>query len=262
MTLADSLLHTEGALRSALLAKRGICDSTGKGSETELTIESQLLRPYLPKAFDCLKGAVVSSTNPAKQSSAIDRIIYDSDTAAPLIYGAAHSIFPIECVAGVVEITMSLDASKLREDIVRMSSVKEMRRRRFLVPVQGSSTRVQSIEQDAMSARSFVIGLPDDPSWKASTIACALREIQVEVGGFTHVHGVYVIGIGFFSTLPVEAASDNKYQIEYWSGDDRLFRFCNAFRGAFQRWPRLPPGWTTDLEGYVQGTVLPERLSR
>jgi len=112
-----------------------------------------------------------------------------------------------------------------------------------------------------MSARSFVIGLPDDASWKASTIACALREIQVEVGGFTHVHGVYVIGIGFFSTLPVEAASDNKYQIEYWSGDDRLFRFCNAFRGAFQRWPRLPPGWTTDLEGYVDGTVLPEHLS-
>jgi hypothetical protein len=46
--------------------------------------------------------------------------------------------------------------------------------------------------------------LPADPNWDVVTIAKSLRDIQMELGSPTHVHGLYVIGIGVFSTIPVE----------------------------------------------------------
>jgi hypothetical protein len=199
------------------------------------------------------KGAVVEAANPSKQSPAIDRVVYDHSAASPLLYDEAHSIFPLEAVCGLVEITMNLDATKLREDVERMVSVKAMRKQRYLVSVPNSSTKVLRTEQDALSPRSFVIGLPAAPSWNPVTIAGALKQIQRDLGPPTHVHGLYVIGVGYFYTLPIESPSELMYRIGGWIGPDRLFRFTTGFRLAFDRWGTLPSGWSVDLQDYVAG---------
>ena len=124
MSLEDSIRNTEGAIIKDFHAKRaGTDDRTGKGTAIEVIVEHKLLLPHLPPGFGCLKGFVVTAAEPNRQSPAIDRIIYDSSSAPPLIYEESHSIFPIESVCGLVEITMSLDATKLKEDIKKMAPV-------------------------------------------------------------------------------------------------------------------------------------------
>lgn len=254
MSLADSIKDTEDSLIKQLQAKRsGIDDRTGKGIATERVVEEYLLIPHLPPRFRVCKGAVVVAASPAKQSPAIDRVIYDQTAASPLLYDEVHSIFPLEAVCGLVEITMNLDATKLREDIERMVSVKAMRRRRYLVPVPNSTTKVLRTEQDALSPRSFIVGLPAYPSWNPVTIATALRQIQLDLGPPTHIHGLYVMGIGYFYTVPIESSSEPMYRIGGWTGADRLFRFTTSLRLAFDRWGTLPSGWSVNLQDYVAG---------
>lgn len=254
MSIEESIKETEEALIKSLSAKRSaIDDRTGKGSATEMVVDRELLVPHLAPGLRCSKGAVVAAANPDNQSPAIDRVIYDPSAASPLLYDEAHSIFPIESVCGLVEITLHLDATKLREDIQRMVSVKTMRKRRYLVPVPNSSTKRLRIEQESLSPRSFVVGLPADPSWGPKTIAAALRQIQQELGPPTHVHGLYVIGIGFFQTIAVDSPLEAMYRISGWTGPDRLFRFTTGFRQAFDLWGNVPPGWSADLQDYVNG---------
>jgi hypothetical protein len=254
MSLAEAVKETEESLVRLLNSKRsGIDDRTGKGSATERVVDEQLLTPHLPPGFRSSKGAVTEAANPDYQSPAIDRVIYDHSAASPLLYDEAHSIFPIESVCGLVEITINLDATKLREDIERMAPVKGMRRRRYLVPLPNSTTKVLRTEQEALSPRSFIVGLPTHPSWSPEAIADALRRIQMELGPPTHVHGLYVIGVGFFQTVAVESPSEPMYRIGGCTGPDRLFRFTTAFRQAFDRWGTLPTGWSVDLQDYVRG---------
>src|SRR5687768_3230227 len=109
MSLEQSFADQEAALLSQLKAKHVISDATGKGAIAESIIEEMLLRPFLPPGFTSGKGAVISSTEPNIQSGAIDRVIFDTRATIPLSYHKDHSLYPIEGVAGMVEITMHLD---------------------------------------------------------------------------------------------------------------------------------------------------------
>lgn len=255
MSIKGSFLHREASLINKLREIRsGIDDRTGKGAATEAIVEAELLTPFLPLGFECGKGSVVAAEQPDNQSPAIDRVVFDRSSSAPLLHDASHSIFPIEAVAGLVEITMRLNATKLRKDIERMVPVKAMRTRRYLVPSPGSKTKVVPLDQrDGLSPRSFIIGLPADENWDARTIASSLRQIQMELGAPTHVHGLYVLGVGYFYTKAVENDSEARYRVGAWTGPDRLFRFAASFRNAFDRWPRLAPGSSVDWGCYVGG---------
>jgi hypothetical protein len=253
MSLEGAVEAKENAIISELLQKQGaIDDKTGKGLSTEHVIEDGLIKHFLPLRFDCAKGAVITSRKPEQQSPAIDRVIFDKSAAPPLMYDIAHSIFAIESVCGLVEITMYLDSHKLREDIERMAPIKAMRTRCYLVPVASTTTRVTPQEVEFLSPRSYMIGLPADPNWKPKTIAAALREIQLDLGPPTHIHGLYVLGIGFFQTIPVEDEDEPKYRVKAWTRPDRLFRFSNDFRQSFDRWISVPQGWTVDLSKYIR----------
>jgi hypothetical protein len=150
---------------------------------------------------------------------------------------------------------MRLDATKLREDVQRIAPIQTMRRRRYLVPEAGSNTAIIRAELEYMSPRGFLIGLPEDPNWQPETIAAVIREAQLricETGGTVKVHGVYVIGVGYFLTAFQDSGA-SPYSIFGCTDDTRLFRFTNAFRTAFQRWPRMQQGWAGDLDGYASG---------
>ncbi len=157
MSLKDFIQNTEQAIINSLHAKRGgINDRTGKGAATEGIVERELLLPHLPAGFKCLKGSIVTASEPNKQSPAIDRVIYDLSSAAPLIYDKSHSVFPIESVCGLVEITMSLDGTKLKKDIEKMAPVKAMTSRRVLVSLPNSKTKGSREKVDTLvSPRSF-----------------------------------------------------------------------------------------------------------
>jgi len=253
MSIKESVIRKEASLISKLQEMQsGIDDRTGKGSATESIIEVELITPFLPLGFECQKGSVVTAEQPDNQSPAIDRVVFDRSTSVALLQEAAHSVFPIEAVAGLVEITMHLDATKLRDDIEKMAPVKAMKTRRYLAPQPGSNTKTVAVDKcNCVSPRSFIIGLPADENWSPDTIAKRLQKIQTDIGPPTLVHGLYVLGVGYFYTNFVENNTNAKYQVGSWTSADRLFRFIASFRTSFDRWPRMEPGWSVDWGSYV-----------
>jgi hypothetical protein len=254
MSLEESVARREAAIINDLQSKQsGIDDKTGKGAAAESIVEGQLLKPYLLPGFGCVKGAIVDGAAPSEQSQAIDRIIYDSTVGAPIVFDEAHSIIPIELVCGLVEITMRMDSDKLKTDIERMAPIRSLRKRRYLVSVPLTRTKVAPVENEGLGARCFVIGLPADPRWHPETIARGLRRIQETLGPPALVHGLYVLGIGYFETVTTETKEDVPYQVMGWLGPDRLFRFSESLRLALSRWPRLPSGVSANLRDYLPG---------
>jgi hypothetical protein len=163
--------------------RAGIDNATGKGSETERIIYDRLVKPNLPPGFVGGKGAVIASDRPEEQSPTIDRVIWDAAAASPLVFAPDHSIFLIEAVAALVEITMRLDAQKLREDVAHMAPIKAMRNRQLISPAPGSKTRSLAFTPtEHPSVRSFIVGLPASTNWSARDIAHELRSIQRDIG--------------------------------------------------------------------------------
>jgi hypothetical protein len=251
MDLAASFRDREASLIKLLMSKQAaIDDRTGKGATTEIEIERALLQPYMPPGFECGKGSVVSGPPEWQQSGAIDRVIYCQRDCPPLVADEGHSIFPVESVAGVVEITMHLDSGKLRDDMTKTKAVREMRRRNYMTPVPGSRTSVQFVTQnDGIGCRAWVIGLPGSGTWEPKTIARAFESLQTDLT--TLVHGLYVIGVGFFVTITSDEPVE-KVRCQAYLGDDRMFRFLTAFRASLDRWAGLPPAWAVNLNNYVE----------
>jgi hypothetical protein len=81
----------------------------------------------------------------------------------------------------------------------------------------------------------------------------------MEIGGNTHVHGLYVIGIGYFWTIAVEG-DEPRYRIAGCIGPERLFKFTADFRNSFDRWGSRPPGMSAHVQAYLpdQSSVLAE----
>lgn len=223
-------------------------DPNGKGTATEELIEKHLLKPYLPPAFECGKGNVIEGAS-GKESKAIDRVIFSRRVSGPLVHSENHSIFPIECVAGAIEITMRLTPSKLQTDVAHTGSVREMRLRRFQAPVPGHRLKTFAFGMKHMGSRAYCIGLPGDKKWKIQDIADCFRDAQEAAN--TLVHGLYVLGIGFFETMP--EADNGKPRLQVYRGVDRLFQFGRSLRESFDRWPELGPNVSADLRGYTKG---------
>ena len=241
----------EAQLISALRSfQAGLIDPNGKGSETESMVESELLNPHLPPDFRCGKGNVIDSADATRHSHAVDRVIFDARVGGPLLAGKTHSVFPVEIVVAAIEITMSLDATKLRNDITRLAPIREMRDRHYYVPVPGSATKMRREQQRSVAPRSMIIGLPSDSGWDPDRIAEIFSKTQHEIQ--STVHSLYVIGIGFFATDLVKPKGIPP-SIKYWPENDRLFRFSSSFRMSLDRWPRIESGVTADIQRYLPG---------
>jgi len=256
MDLLTSFLHREEKLLAGLREhKTAFDDPNGKGDSTETIVERALIRPFLRPDFDCGKGTVVE--RPDKQSPAIDRVIWSRRDCPPLVYTSGHSLFPVECVVGGVEVTMALDARKLRTDMQRLAVLRGMRQVGIMTSVKGSATKVKLARgQRKIECRAYIIGYPSDPTWKPQTIADTFFQLQQELKVL--VHGLYVLGIGYFHTESPERGSKQPVRIIAYQGYDRLFRFTTTFRTAMDRWDGLGKGRAYFVGDYLadSGTVL------
>ena len=253
MNLAESIEHRENSIISRLRAlQAGVDDATGKGSATEDYLEEEILHPYLPAGFKVAKGAVVSTDAPTVQSPAIDRVVYHTGFGAPLVLEPAHSIFPIEVVCGGIEITMRIDAHKLETDVRRLATIRAMRNRMYLDAAPQRVTEVVPVIVRSLGVRCYIIGLPADPTWAPYTIARRFSDLQRSIPEML-VHGLYLLGIGYFETLTVEPGALMPYDIRAWTGPDRLFRFVNAFQSSLMRWPAPHTKRIPHHDAYLDG---------
>jgi hypothetical protein len=236
MDLLSSFGHREEKLLAGLREHQSAFDDpNGKGESTESLVEEALIRPYLPPEFECGKGTVVQRLD--RQSPAIDRVIWTRAYCPPLVHAKGHSIFPVECVAGGVEITMSLNATKLRTDMERLAAMRAMRRIRLWESIPESRTAVRFLDGERdIGCRAFIIGYPSDPTWRPLTIAETFLRLQQEFK--TLIMGLYVLGIGYFETTPPAPEDKRRIRIKAYEGDDRLFRFGSSLRWSMEGWVR------------------------
>ena len=93
-----------------------------KGTYRESALKKFLSEGRLPLRYKIGSGEIVGpAQNVSRQS---DHIIYDQLNGYSLIYDESTQVYPIECVAGTVEVKSTLTKTKLIESLENIKSVK------------------------------------------------------------------------------------------------------------------------------------------
>lgn len=87
-------------------------------------IIKNFLSPFLPTRLAVGSGFIITSKN--RISTQCDIIIYDKEHT-PLIENSEQRFFPVECVAGVIEVKSKLTKSTLKEALVKLAAIKDLR---------------------------------------------------------------------------------------------------------------------------------------
>ena len=85
----------------------------------------EFLEPFLPTRLSVGSGFVITDKN--KISTQCDIIIYDRENT-PLIENCEQRFFPIESVVGVIEVKSALSKSDLKNALIKLSKIKELRK--------------------------------------------------------------------------------------------------------------------------------------
>lgn len=112
------------------LSRQIFVDSSGKiihpgefGTYREKIIRN-FLKPFLPTRLDIGNGFIITSKD--RISSQCDIIIYDKEYT-PIIENGEQKFFPVECVVGVIEAKSKLTKSTLRDALIKLSKIKDLR---------------------------------------------------------------------------------------------------------------------------------------
>lgn len=112
------------------LSRQIFVDSNGKlihpgefGIYRESIIKN-FLAPFLPNRLTIGSGFIITSKN--NISTQCDIIIYDKEHT-PIIENEEQRFFPVECVAGVIEVKSKLSKSTLKDALIKLSKIKALK---------------------------------------------------------------------------------------------------------------------------------------
>lgn len=112
------------------LSRQIFVDEEGKlrhpgefGMYRENIIKS-FLAPFLPSRLAIGSGFIITDKN--RISTQCDIIIYDKDHT-PVIENGEQRFFPVECVVGVIEVKSKLTKAQLKEALVKLTKIKDLR---------------------------------------------------------------------------------------------------------------------------------------
>lgn len=83
-----------------------------------------LIKPFLPARLDVGSGFIITSKD--NRSTQCDIIIYDKEHT-PVIENEEQRFFPVECVAGVIEVKSNISKAELKEALIKLSNIKKLR---------------------------------------------------------------------------------------------------------------------------------------
>ena len=95
----------------------------GRLNETHLV---NLLRAYLPPKIGIGTGFIACGGNTPKQSPQCDIVLFDALNNAPLYNSQAWSIYPIEMVYAIIEVTTTLKRAKLKNAFEKCAELRAM----------------------------------------------------------------------------------------------------------------------------------------
>ena len=94
-----------------------------KGKSRENFLKNFLVEGRLPLRYNIGSGEIVGPTRNVSSRQS-DHIIYDQLNGYTLIYDESTQVYPIECVAGTIEVKSTLTKPKLIESLENIKSVK------------------------------------------------------------------------------------------------------------------------------------------
>lgn len=87
-------------------------------------IVSTFILPLMPKRLSIGTGFIITETG--KTSTQCDIIIYDTQNT-PVIENGEQRFFPVECVAGVIEVKSKLSKADLKTALIKLSKIKALK---------------------------------------------------------------------------------------------------------------------------------------
>lgn len=87
-------------------------------------IIKEFLSPFLPARLAMGSGFIITSKN--RISTQCDIIIYDKEHT-PIIENSEQRFFPVECVVGVIEVKSKLTKTTLKEALIKLTAIKDLR---------------------------------------------------------------------------------------------------------------------------------------
>lgn len=125
MNVRGIFMQISAQLEAEFEKTKYIRHNTGKGTAREDAFH-QFLHDYLPTRYTSAKGEVVSVDGHV--SNQCDVVIYDATQCPRLLAADEHSIFPLECVYGVIEVKSDLTSERLVEAYANLASIRKMYR--------------------------------------------------------------------------------------------------------------------------------------
>jgi hypothetical protein len=267
-SLEEQLLYQKLDTVRLVLSHAG---EKGRSLEAEAR---DFLRDVLPAEYGLTTGFIAyHGENGPLLTSQLDLVIFDNVRCGPIARLGSCDVIPIESAYGYIEVKASLrstsdGASELADNSIEQcietnQVLRKIKVRKFWVPGVGSVTSAGVVCDDSFpSLRSYVLAFSAEgeiartPQLMAQRIANFCKR----VGQPVHLHGVFVAGSAFYSTIPL---SDNEihkndlthaFRVRYVSSD-ALAAFKWTLLHDLARFPRFPSYWTPALDQYRKTTV-------
>lgn len=110
--------------RQIFVNKEGTLIHPGEFGMYREKIIRELLAPFLPTRLAIGSGFIITAAN--NISTQCDIIIYDREHT-PVIENGEQRFFPVECVVGVIEVKSKLTKSTLKEALIKLAAIKNLR---------------------------------------------------------------------------------------------------------------------------------------
>lgn len=110
--------------KNIFVDKDGTLTHPGEFGTYRERIVAELIRPYLPIRLDIGTGFIICSNG--VKSTQCDIVIYDKGNT-PLIDNYGQRFFPVECVAGVIEVKSKLSKNDFKDALIKLSKIKQLR---------------------------------------------------------------------------------------------------------------------------------------
>jgi hypothetical protein len=257
----------EAALASRLDAVRAVLEHSGEKGRSLEAEAAALVREILPADYGLGTGFVAyrkEGEQSVRLSSQLDLVIYDAARCAPLARLGTCDVFPLEAVLAYVEVKAAIrSASDSAVDVGTDSleyclrqnkAIRELTTRRYWTSKPGTTTRVELMTTSWMPIRGFVIAfaakgsVASDPGMLAQRMADYSRQL----GPTAHLHGLFIVGKGYFRLKPVEpdqVGGDDQHVVEYVT-EHALLEFSASLLRALARFPRPRTDWTPAIDKY------------
>lgn len=258
--------YEEQRLNSHLQTLRAVISHSGeKGRSLEHEV-IQFLKEILPSEYGISTGFIVYEKDKNIQlSKQLDVIIYDSIRSGPIARLGSCEVFPLEAVYGYIEVKASIlsssdEAEKKADNSIEKclehnSKLRQLKNRQYYGLDDNSRVSAKLLSHpDPLSIRSYVFAFEASGSVALNHQAFAQRisNYSSRIGKSAHIHGIFVVDHGYFSTKPIDEkiARDEDYHHVLFTNDNPLSVFKWELIHSLSRFDRIPDNWTPAINRY------------